>query len=267
MSHRSASTLALISFVIVVLVAAAPAAAIDIARDVSYPQCGKPLAATSAGYAVLGANGGRTFSTNPCLVDELRWAKQMRGAPAFYANTGNPGPVRADHWPLGQQRPYACDGERARGHSLGCAFDYGWDGAMQSFSVAAQAAQRLHHVSVWDARARAANVDWWLDVETTNTWESSHGRNAAAIAGAADALLAIGVRNVGVYSTAFQWQHITGGHAVVEHFLLPLRTWVAGFDGYADARAGCTEASFTGGPVVLTQYLGTDEIDADVACG
>src|SRR5262245_51721142 len=78
-----------------------PANAADV-RDISFPQCGMKLpGANAASAGVLGANGGRAFTKNPCLVDQLRWAKQLPAAPAFYMNTGNPGPWRGTNWPTG----------------------------------------------------------------------------------------------------------------------------------------------------------------------
>jgi hypothetical protein len=273
MLRRSTPLIALVGL-IALLQPVSPAAANEIAagRDISYPQCGGPAPALTAAFAVLGANGGHTFSTNPCLVPELRWAKRLAGPPAFYANTGDPIPARSRHWPLGQTTPYVCSAKAP--DSVACSFDYGWNGAQQSFGVAARAAQVLHHVSAADARMRAANVDWWLDVETMNSWRTldvgdnraAQVRDVAAISGAADALWSIGVQQVGVYSTAYQWQLITGGSAVVGNFLPPLRTWVAGFNDYDDAVAGCNGSGFTGGAVVLTQYLGEDGFDNDVAC-
>jgi hypothetical protein len=222
---------------------------------------------------VLGANGGRAFSANRCLVQELRWAKKLDGAPAFYANTGNPGPMRSKHWPVGQWAPFRCSG--AKPNSLACSFDYGWDAARNSFTIAAHAAQRLHHVSAADAYARVANVDWWLDVETMNTWQTllpgdrraSELRDTIALAGSYAALRSAGVRQVGIYSTRFQWKVITGGPAVAGDYFRSVPVWLAGFRSHAHAIAGCEIESFTGGSVLLTQYLGEDGFDTDVSCG
>ena len=42
--------------------------------------------------------------------------------------------------------------------------------------------------------------------------------------------------------------------------------WIAGFDNHADAAQGCGFRSFTGGPVLMTQYLHQDGFDANVRC-
>jgi hypothetical protein len=245
-----------------------------IARDVSFPQCGGPLPALDNGYAgVLGTNNGISFSRNPCLVSELAWAKRLAGPPAFYANTGNPGPALASSWPVGQSGPETCSPTNP--DSLGCAYDYGWNAAWASYSVAVDAAQRLHHVDRANARARAANVAWWLDVETMNSWRTLDNptsvfgaqSDTATIAGEVDALRTIGVEQVGIYSTPFQWNQITGGYPVTQGRFAAVPVWLAGYGSKADAIAGCGDASFTGGSVQMTQYLGSDGFDADVVCG
>ena len=245
-----------------------------IARDVSFPQCGAPLPRLDNGFAgVLGTNNGIAFSRNPCLVAQLRWAKKLTGPPAFYVNTGNPGPVRARVWPLGTTSPRVCSASNP--DSLGCAYDYGWNAAWQSYSVAVDAAQRLHRVDRENARSRAENVAWWLDIETMNSWrtvdegESLHAKQSdvAAIAGEVDALRAIGVESVGIYSTRFQWNQITGGYGITHGRFAGIPVWLAGYGSKTDAIQGCFDTSFTGGPVQMTQYLGSDGFDADVICG
>src|SRR5689334_1752301 len=59
------------------VVAPAPAARADV-RDISFPQCGMRLpGASQASAGVLGANGGKVFTKNPCLVQQLKWAKTI----------------------------------------------------------------------------------------------------------------------------------------------------------------------------------------------
>src|SRR6185312_10468487 len=63
--------------------------------DISFPQCGSPEPAPSA-FAVVGVNGGRAFTANPCLARQYVWAigaaSPVQPRVAFYMNTGNPGP-------------------------------------------------------------------------------------------------------------------------------------------------------------------------------
>ena len=252
---------------------ASASAAAPAGRDISYPQCGMPLPSEhNARFGVLGVNGGRSFTANPCLVEQLRWAKRLAGPPAFYANTGNPGPWRAAHWPLGQSTPMACVASNP--NSLGCSFDYGWNSALHSYALAVAAAQKLHDVSYKNALHRAANVDWWLDVEILNSWQTlddhpapgTAERDTMTLVGAVRALWTVGVERVGIYSTRYQFDLITGGPAVTHDWFAKNPVWLAGMEGHEHAQRGCGYRSFTGGPVLLTQYLGSDGFDANVAC-
>jgi hypothetical protein len=246
---------------------------VRVARDVSFPQCGGPLpSARSGSVGVLGTNNGTAFSTNPCLVQQLAWAKHLAQSPAFYANTGNPGPSRGTHWPIGQTSPKVC--RASDPNSIGCSYDYGWNAGHQSFSLAAAAAQQLHHVGRDDARHRAANVEWWLDVETMNSWLAVDGspsrsaelRDAATIAGEISALQWSGVTQIGIYSTAYQWDLITGGAHVTGGQFGSMPQWLAGYESKAAAIVGCSDATFMHGRVAMTQYLASDGFDADVVC-
>jgi hypothetical protein len=57
--------------------------------DVSWPQCGRPLPAVATGFAVVGVNGGRPRTANPCLRDQLH-ALRGRLPIAFYLNLSAP---------------------------------------------------------------------------------------------------------------------------------------------------------------------------------
>ena len=159
-------------------------------------------------------------------------------------------------------------------NSIGCSYDYGWNGAWDSYRIAVDAAQKLHHVSRQNACQRVANVDWWLDVEILNSWQTlDHGataingqRDAAAISGAVNALWSAGVQQVGIYSTSYQWTAITGSPLPTRGAFRANPVWIAGFDNHADAAQGCGFRSFTGGPVLMTQYLHQDGFDANVRC-
>ena len=250
------------------------AGGVVVARDVSFPQCGGSLPLRkNADFGVLGTNDGISFTRNPCLVQQLAWAKSLALPPAFYANTGNPGPNHATHWPIGQAAPRVCT--TSDPNSIGCSYDYGWNAAWHSYDVATDAAQRLHHVDRANARRRAANVEWWLDVETMNSWQALDDQptvadqrlDVATIQGEVDALRMAHVESVGIYSTAFQWSQITGGPGVTRGRFAGLPQWLAGYESYGAAARGCGAAGFTGGPVRMAQYLGGDGFDADVLCG
>ena len=244
--------------------AAAPPPARDLlARDrgfdVSYPQCGAALPG-GADFAVVGVDGGRPFDVNPCLAEQIAWARGF-GRPAYYVNTANPGPRLSDHWPLGQRAPRRCT--RAKPDSEACAFDYGVNAAKDAFARARAAA-----LSAGAPDVRRST--WWLDVETHNTWESleygetrKYLRNdTAVLAGMKHALLRRGVRAVGVYSTAHQWERITGGASLGQ-----APVWYAGVGSRSLAASRCrARFSFTGGPVRMTQYRTGSGLDGDLRC-
>jgi hypothetical protein len=58
--------------------------------DISWPQCDRPLPAVPAGFAILGINGGRPFTANPCLRKQLADARPRLPLSA-YLNLGAPG--------------------------------------------------------------------------------------------------------------------------------------------------------------------------------
>ena len=224
--------------------------------DVSYPQCGKTLPVVPTG-GIVGVNDGIVLSANPCLSTEWAWAQSgTTYAPAFYANTGNPGPTYSKHWPTGQTSPRACDGS----NSADCAYDYGWNAAKDSFADASA------------VTGTASNYVWWLDVETGNSWEtleSAYGQtptaqvnDRSALAGAVDALHDAHVGTVGIYSTSYQWGQITGGTGT-QFSGQPV--WVAGTSTLSKAKSNCSSTSFTGGQVTLTQYAQSG-FDADWHC-
>ena len=233
--------------------------------DISYPQCGRSYP-TSTAFGIVGVNDGIVYSANPCAPSELAWAEAAKNhAPAFYANTADPGPGYSSHWPAGQQSPEACDGS----NSVACSYDYGWNAAQNSFAAAVAAEQADGSASSTTA---AAAAPWWLDVETGNSWESlesAYGATAASDAndqadlrGAVAYLTSHGVGTVGFYSTGSQWTSITGGTGST---FAASPEWEASFQTLSSAQAGCSSTSFTGGRLALTQYP-SGGFDADYAC-
>jgi hypothetical protein len=221
--------------------------------DVSYPQCGQPLP-TGQAFALVGVNGGRATTTNPCLAAQLDWAAQSTGGTVhddvqLYVNTGNP--AGAGSWPqAGDNRYGICDGSNSRA----CAYQYGWDRAYDDATI-----RGISHPEQYM---------WWLDVELANSWDYTDGgaiRNAAVLEGMTDYFTAIGSRGVGLYSTRYQWDVIVGSGADAESSLNGLANWRPTGNTLEGAQANCGLAPLTpGGFIELTQY--TTDLDYNHSC-
>lgn len=212
-------------------------------NDISWPQCGRSYPAGQA-FGIVGVNGGRPFEDNPCLVSEFQWATAS-GPPGLYINTANPGPQSSVVDWYRQRSPNAACGpanERA------CGYDFGYAAAQHAYGFA-------------NAREPAGpGHTWWLDVETGNSWSADLDVNLAVVTGSIDYLAGRGVV-VGIYSTRYQWGRITGGAAVPS-----LPNWVPGARDADQAAGFCTPGrSFTGGPVVVVQYV-NQGFDHDYPC-
>ena len=261
--RRLLSMLGLVAMTVGGMTLPAAAAPVDLTAstwgyDVSYPQCGGVLP-TDARFAVVGVDGGKPFDVNPCLAEQMAWA-MTSGKPSYYVNTANPGPKLSSFWPIGQRTPKVCT--RKKPDSAGCAFDYGWNSAKDSLVRARAAARAVGAPTVTATR-------WWLDVETSNTWESlEYGEKAkylandtAVLQGMTRFLERRGVKNVGVYSTTHQWERITGGASLDR---APM--WYAGMGTAKKAVNRCTpKHAFTGGRVRMTQFA-LNGFDANLRC-
>ena len=288
MSHRGSiiSTLAR-SFVVSLAVAVAllGAAAPVLARsappstspsttgnDISYPQCGKSFP-TGQAFGIVGVNGGLANTPNPCLgeykggpaTSELYWASGSSGSPklpqvALYVNTADPGPVPGvTDWPTtGTNADGSCNGS----DSPACAWQYGWNRAIQDMAWLVAAATPMPGVA-----NTASAYRWWLDVETANSWEtgsSGLANNVADLQGMVAAFTAHGAA-VGIYSTTYQWGQITGGSTAGNlPGLTGLNDWIPGARSLSAAKSNCALTGFTG-PVTITQWFGKP-YDGDWAC-
>jgi hypothetical protein len=232
---------------------AAPSDASPLGVDVSYPQCGTPLPAGHA-FAIVGVNGGRATTTNPCLSAQLAWAAGATGGTVhddiqLYVNTGNPGGGAS--WPQsGSNHHGDCDGSNSRP----CAYQYGWDRAVEDATIR--------------GITNPEQYMWWLDVEIANTWdytEGGHTRNAAVLEGMTEHFTSIGVRGVGIYSTRYQWGHIVGNGVSATSSLNGLPNWRPAGNELAAAQATCGVAPLTpGGIVEMTQF--TTDYDYNHSC-
>src|SRR4051812_21415892 len=260
------TALTLVAVVFGVSGTASAAALTKVGYVVSYPQCGNSLPSARA-FGIVGVNGGLSTKANPCLPAQLRWAAKSNGSTSqpktqLYLNTANPGEVRTTvtTWPKSGTTPYgACDGS----NSTACSWQYGWQRASNSilnyFTPAARSAA---------VDGRPASYTWWLDVETTNTWQSGSSaaleRNRASLEGMAAYILARGGK-VGVYSTGQQWSQIVGSVPSSSN-LAGRPSWLAGSSSLSDAQSDCRNPALTpGGRVALTQYI-VNGFDRNNAC-
>ena len=234
--------------------------------DISWPQCTSAYP-TGQAFGVVGVNGGLANDANPCLASELAWSQLSPGLTSplqpptsLYINTADPGNSVAD-WPTsGTSTLYGlCDGS----WSTACAYIYGELRATYSYGLVAGAATSVS----------ASTAPWWLDIETANSWAKKRNAsdwaalNIAAIQGFVAGLQAAGaIGSIGFYSTASQWQAITGLTATTSSTYFPATQpdWVAGASSLSGAQANCS-ASFTGAPVSLAQFPASG-FDADYAC-
>lgn len=237
-----------------------PHGAAALGNDISWPQCGGDLPAPPA-FAVVGVNGGRPDTVNPCLAAQLAWADQTsdaaKGTPAaVYVNTAATGPVDSLGWPAGNtyrgrdvSNPYGvCDGSG----TPACAYVHGYAMAFNDVATLKEAG---------DAGVRRM---WWLDVETGNSWLWDKAVNAAELEGMTAYLESTGV-GVGIYSTEYQFGEIVGEVGPGSN-LYRLRNWLAGAESTSSAREYCTASPLTsGGTVALTQFTEGD-LDYNYRC-
>ena len=225
--------------------------------DVSYPQCGTQLP-TNVLFGIAGVNDGIVFSANPCLGAQVAWAERYEPAAILYANTGDPGPALSKHWPTGQTSPQLCDA--AQPDSASCSYDYGWNAAADSYRDAVNAYVSLGKLASGATQTPQPN-EWWLDVESANSWESSTANNVAALQGEVAYLQSQGVTSVGFYANAGDWGTITGNTRA----FAALASWRAGAGSQSTAQSYCGTTGFTGGAIKYSQYA-SGGFDADVRC-
>ncbi len=257
--------------------------------DVSYPQCGSTLPAGPA-FGIVGVNGGLANDYNSCLSSEWTYALASLGSTnqakaQAYLNTGDPGNTVAD-WPSpanygkypdpALSTPYGVCGYASGNSGPGamtqaCAYVYGYDmvvGGISDGSNGTIAGDVSDFHTATGGTLDAQPV--WLDVETANSWQSGSdglAMNVADLNGMVDALRAGNSSAVvGVYSTASQWNQITGtptGTAAGN--LYQLTDWIPGARTKSGAVSNCSQNAFTSGTVSVTQWTSGGQ-DYDHSC-
>jgi len=202
--------------------------------DISYPNCSATIPAVT--FGIVGVTGGIVYSHNACAASEARNFADL----SAYVNTGLNASKSSSYY---VQAQVGCNGD------VSCAaYNYGYNAGQDALSYAKS--QGL------------STSKWWLDVETSNTWNKDVAQNQKSLQGTYDALLQSGASTVGVYSTTAQWQSITGGWQN-NWPSWGATTWTTA----SQAQTYCTGHQFSGGPSLLMQFKSRQsKVDQDVAC-
>ncbi|RYE79984.1 MAG: hypothetical protein EOO74_02845, partial [Myxococcales bacterium] len=168
--------------------------------DYSWPQCppgmgipqkrtlGAPMPTDAARFVIIGLTNGPSFTPNPCLADQVAWAKQRKLLAAGYAVVSWPHQKTVDE--LGSKGPF------------------GKSRLDQLRNVGHQAAR--YTISEMK-KAGLPSPIVWVDVEPVNdfAWSGTTEEQAAVVEGTVRGYTDAGLR-VGIYSTPAMYKAIVG---------------------------------------------------------
>ena len=229
------------------LAGAPPAsAAVLFGNDISWPQCPSRFP-TGGQFVVIGLTRGLPFTENPCVADQVAWAKAGSKPAQAYTMAGFPTSAQLSTY--GSQGPWSTSTRAGRLSNVG-------------YSEAKYAVATLNRIG-W----RPPVV--WIDVEPrpAQPWPSSTWaqrlENRYLIEGLMRGLRDSGYA-YGLYSNTSGWQSITGS------WRLPgVPVWAtAGLLDYPnEALDRCTQPSFSGGRVYIAQWwTEAQDFDYDRTC-
>lgn len=221
--------------------------------DVSWPQCpqgvgipekqgkGLPMPEAEAEFVVIGLTNGPGFTPNPCLADQVQWAKDNDVLVAVYA---------VSSFPSAQQlREYGADGPYDASTRRGQLRNVGYQQARFTIGTMGQVGLLSPIV--------------WIDVEPVPLfeWSADQQANAAVIEGVARGYVDAGFR-IGVYSTPYLYETVVGDLS-----LGGIPEWrAAGQTSRQEALARCGDDwSIQGGPAVMGQWVESQR-DKNVTC-
>lgn len=221
--------------------------------DMSWPQCpvgtgipqkqgkGLPYPLPDAEYVVLGLTNGPGFTPNPCLADQVRWARTNQVLVAAYSVSSFPSAAQLE--------------------------EFGGDGPYD----ATDRLDRLRNVGYQQARFNIATMGRvglvspiiWIDVEPVPLfeWSSDLRANAAVIEGVARGYVDAGF-DIGVYSTPALYRRVVGALR-----LGGVPEWrAAGQTSREEARRRCGDDwSIQGGRAVMGQWV-EQQRDRNLTC-
>jgi hypothetical protein len=221
-------------------------------RDIGWPNCpkgmgipsrrtlGHPLPPSSARYVIIGLTNGPAFYPNPCLRDQVAYARAHHFWTSAYSVITYP--------TSSQLAQYGDAGPSNRPGMAGRLWNTGWAQAQQN--IANMHAAGLQPPTVW------------LDVEPVRPpapWSRSTSANRTVLEGAIAAYRKAGLQ-LGVYSTPYLWKYVVGD---VSYGFPEWRA--AGPTSLKNALAVCSGDDIQGGDAVLGQWSSVEE-DFDVIC-
>lgn len=221
--------------------------------DVSWPQCpkgtgipekqgqGMPMPLPAAEYVVLGLTNGPGFTPNPCLADQVQWARDNDVLVSVYAVSSYPDDKTLEK--------YAADGPYDASTTIGQLKNVGYQQAR--FNIGTMGEVGLLSPIIW------------IDVEPVPVfeWSDDLKANAAVIEGVARGYVDAGFR-IGVYSTPSLYERVVGNLD-----LGGIPEWrAAGQTSRAEARNRCgPDWSIQGGKAVMGQWV-EQQRDQNITC-
>ena len=224
----------------------------SLGADISWPNCpkgmgiparrtlGKPPPPASSRYVVIGLTNGPGFYPNPCLREQVAYARAHHLWTSAYSVITYPS--------SSQLRQYGGAGPSTKPGLAGQLWNTGWAQAQQN--VATMHAAGLMPPTVW------------LDVEPVRPpapWSSSTTANRTVLEGAIAAYRKAGLQ-LGVYSTPYLWRYVVGD---VDYGFPEWRA--AGPTAMKNALAVCAGDDIQGGKPLIGQWSNVDQ-DFDVLC-
>jgi len=202
---------------------------------------GAPMPTPSARFVIIGLTNGPSFVANPCLVDQVAWARARHLRVAAYAVVSYPDAATLEA--LSRKGPY--DGATR----LGALGNVGYQAAL--FNIDSMRRTGLLVPTVWIDVEPVPHFDWSGDTEA----------NAAVVRGTVRGYEDAGFQ-VGFYSVKSLWQRVVGG------LTMRLPEWrAAGKTSATEALRRCDSAdwSLNGGTGVIGQWVANGR-DLDVTC-
>jgi hypothetical protein len=221
--------------------------------DVSWPQCppgtgipekqgkGLPMPLPEAEYVVLGLTNGPGFTPNPCLADQVAWAKTNDVLVSVYAVSSYPSAETL--------KKYGADGPYDATDRLGRLRNVGYQQAR--FNIGTMGQVGVVSPIVWIDVEPVPNFDWSTDLQA----------NAAVIEGVARGYTDAGFA-IGVYSTPHLYRRVVG-----DLELGGVPEWrAAGQTSRAEALNRCgPDWSIQGGTAVMGQWV-EQQRDLNLTC-